>query len=62
MTQRLFCLQCECWLEAEQVSLHVKDRKTDVHSWFRCDNCGKDHVYYSDHEKTRNAIRRKLKQ
>jgi hypothetical protein len=57
MTRRLFCLECQCWLEAEQVSWNVADRKSRVHSWFRCKNCGQDHVYYSDHVKTLNAIK-----
>ena len=57
MTRRLFCLDCECWLEQEQVSLHVDDRKASIHSWFRCKTCGQDHVYYSDHDKTRKAIK-----
>ncbi len=60
MTQRLYCLICERWLESDEVSLLLGERKKEVHSWFRCERCGKDHVHYADHIKVINAIKLKL--
>lgn len=59
MTQRLFCLTCHCWLEPDDVYLRMEERREKVHSWFHCCHCGEDHVYYSDHDKVREAIRLK---